>query len=193
MDLYWGVAVIALVGSGAGSFLGSYLKKKGENLATHEDIDKLVDQVRAVTQTTREIEAKISNEVWDRQKRWELKRDAIFEMVRELGSWEGMIGDFASIYQATRATESKQYQQDKRLEAHRNHSEMVRRFERAKMVVLLVCSEETKKNFNDFELIRTRLVQDITRDGVEVGDKEFGDCIRAGIALRDLLRRELER
>ena len=31
--------------AGAGGFLGSYLKTKGENLATHEDIDKLVDQV----------------------------------------------------------------------------------------------------------------------------------------------------
>lgn len=61
---------LSLVGGWLGAYLGSYLKKKGENLATHEDIDKLVDQVRAVTQTTKEIEAKISNEVWDRQKRW---------------------------------------------------------------------------------------------------------------------------
>jgi hypothetical protein len=27
--------------AGAGGFIGWYLKKKGENLATHEDIDKL--------------------------------------------------------------------------------------------------------------------------------------------------------
>jgi len=37
-------------------------KKKGENLATHEDLDKLVVQVRAVTTTTKEIEAKISTD-----------------------------------------------------------------------------------------------------------------------------------
>jgi hypothetical protein len=55
-------ALSALVGSFVGSFLASYFKKKGENLATHEDIALLVDQVRAVTAATKEIEAKISND-----------------------------------------------------------------------------------------------------------------------------------
>ena len=55
------------------AYLGSYLKKKGENLATHEDIDKLLAQVTAVTQATKEIEAKISVDVWERQKKWEIK------------------------------------------------------------------------------------------------------------------------
>jgi hypothetical protein len=31
-----------------------------------------VDQVEAVTTATKQIEARISNEVWDRQKRWEM-------------------------------------------------------------------------------------------------------------------------
>ncbi|MGO9272316.1 MAG: hypothetical protein ACLQOO_19160 [Terriglobia bacterium] len=52
-----------------GAYLGSYLKKKGENLATHEDIDKLVKQVSAVTAATRQIEAKITraSRVYERQ------------------------------------------------------------------------------------------------------------------------------
>jgi hypothetical protein len=72
--------------AGAGAFLGFYLKKKGENLATHEDIDRLNDQVRVVTTTTKEIEAKISGDLWDRQKQWELKRDALFEATRCIAS-----------------------------------------------------------------------------------------------------------
>jgi len=56
-----------------GCILGSYLKKKGENLATHEDIDKLVDQVQAVTKATKEIETKISSDLWDRQKQWDVE------------------------------------------------------------------------------------------------------------------------
>ena len=52
-----------------GSYLGAYLKKKGENLATHEDLSHLVKQMQAVTMATKEIEAKTSNEVWDRQRR----------------------------------------------------------------------------------------------------------------------------
>ncbi len=34
-----------------GSYFASYLKKKGENRAIHEDLSKLVDQVSAVLQT----------------------------------------------------------------------------------------------------------------------------------------------
>ncbi len=76
--------IIPPIVSGAGAYLGSYLGKKGENLATHEDIDKLVDQVGALTKTSKEIEAKISSDMWDRQKRWELKRDVLFEARKQV-------------------------------------------------------------------------------------------------------------
>jgi hypothetical protein len=52
--------VITASVAGIASYLGSYLKKKGENLATHEDINKLVDQVSAVTAATKQIEARIT-------------------------------------------------------------------------------------------------------------------------------------
>ncbi len=57
---YAGIAVTTGVASGVGAYFGSYLKKKGENLATHEDIDKLVAQVSAVTAATRHIEERIT-------------------------------------------------------------------------------------------------------------------------------------
>jgi hypothetical protein len=55
--------VTALV-AGVAAYLGSYLKKKGENLATHEDIDKLVSQVSAVTAATKQIESQIRSSCW---------------------------------------------------------------------------------------------------------------------------------
>jgi hypothetical protein len=60
MGVYAGVLVTTAVGSGVGAYLLSYLKKKGENLATREDIDKLVQQVSAVTAATKQIEARIT-------------------------------------------------------------------------------------------------------------------------------------
>jgi hypothetical protein len=60
----WGLTTLG--GAFIGSFLGSYMKKKGENVATHEDIEKLVDQMKAVTQATKEIESRISGEAWER-------------------------------------------------------------------------------------------------------------------------------
>jgi predicted alpha/beta-fold hydrolase len=81
--------VVTLGGSFGGSYLGAYFKKKGENLATHEDIDKLVEQVGAVTKTTKEIEAKISDEVWDRQRKRELIKTAPARSSCFLGWHEG--------------------------------------------------------------------------------------------------------
>jgi hypothetical protein len=56
-------------------FFGAYANKKGENLATKEDIAQL-------TKIAEGIRAKISDEVWDRQKQWELKRDAVLDAIR---------------------------------------------------------------------------------------------------------------
>ena len=82
----WGFVVVLLMFWR--SFIPAYLNKKGENLATHEDINKLVDQVRVVTTTAKEIEAKISNDAWDRQKQWELKRDAILNVAKTISQIE---------------------------------------------------------------------------------------------------------
>jgi hypothetical protein len=66
------------------SVLRRLLKTKGENLATHEDIDKLVDQVKVVTATTEQIKTEISDAAWNRQKRWELKREVLFEAAKRI-------------------------------------------------------------------------------------------------------------
>ena len=63
-------AIRALLGF-FGGYFKAYATKKGENRAMQEDIHKL-------TTITKEIEAKISGELWDRQKQWELKRDILY-------------------------------------------------------------------------------------------------------------------
>ena len=44
----WWSYVLILIFSGAGSFFAPYLKRKGANLATQEDIGKITDEVEAV-------------------------------------------------------------------------------------------------------------------------------------------------
>ena len=103
MDLSWGMALIPFISAAAGAYLGGYLKKKAENLATHEDIEKLVDQVRAVTMATKEIEAKVSSDVWNQQKRWELKRETLFEATKRLAEIEGALAGLYSMMQVKQA------------------------------------------------------------------------------------------
>jgi len=96
--ILWALSVI--VALFIGGFLKSYLSKKGENLATHEDINRLVEQVRAVTQTTKEIESKISGELWDRQKRWELRRDLLLDLLRRTTVMSNALTALSSTYTA---------------------------------------------------------------------------------------------
>ena len=85
MEHFLAWALITLVSAFIGSYLGGYLKTKGTNLATHEDLDKLVKQMAATTAATKAIEAKIDSEMWNRQRHWELKRDAVLEVIQALG------------------------------------------------------------------------------------------------------------
>jgi hypothetical protein len=73
--------------------LKGYAGKKGETLATHEDIEKIVAQVQAVTQATKEIEAKISDQSWSRQRLVSLKTEKAFEMMKNFGSMDQLLSD----------------------------------------------------------------------------------------------------
>jgi hypothetical protein len=84
--MHYAMLALAALASGFLGFLAGYMKKKGETLATHEDIGKLVQQMSAVTKATKDIEAKISSDVWYRQKRWELKRDILLEGIKRIAA-----------------------------------------------------------------------------------------------------------
>ena len=131
-----------LVSAFVGSYFAGYLKKKGENLATHEDIDKLVAQVAAVTQATKEIEAKISNDVWERQRKWDVKREALFEAMRELAGVEYGLVNYVSTFAVQNA--------DKRVAAEVWNTALVN-FKRARILALLVCGQELKESFETLE------------------------------------------
>lgn len=95
---YAGISTITVLSAGIGAFFGAYLKKKGENLATHEDVDKLLVQIKATTEATKSIEARISSEVWDRQRQWELKREALLEGGRTIADFLASIMRLNAVY-----------------------------------------------------------------------------------------------
>jgi len=147
---YWRLitlpAVFSLIGAWAGSYLSAYLKTKGENLATHEDISKLVDQVRAVTQTTKEIEAKISEDVWDRQRKWEMKRDLLFGMVKGLSAMaHSLDGAFATARMVQKIEPPNPALMEKHLsEMSLDMKTSLTSFNEAWDLARLVCSDETR-------------------------------------------------
>jgi hypothetical protein len=92
--LYPGLFVASLIGAA----VGAYFKRRAENLATHDDLDKLVEQIAAVTQTTENIKAAISDDVWDRQRQWELRRDAILKALDAFNDFESSIIDISATH-----------------------------------------------------------------------------------------------
>jgi len=153
MEHYVIVPLIAFVAGGLGSFLGAYLKKKGENLATREDIDGLVEQVRAVTQAAKEIEAKISDQVWDRQRLWEMKRDALFSAAKTLGT---TIDAFISFYTACETASKLENPADhlpRKLEKSKNWSAAMAQFDEAATIALIVFGKELGQALNQARLL----------------------------------------
>lgn len=79
---------IGVVIGGLIRWWNAYSDEKGKNLATKEDFNDLKEQTRQLTETTKEIESKIDNRMWDRQKQWELKRDTVIELVKVMKEFE---------------------------------------------------------------------------------------------------------
>jgi hypothetical protein len=132
-----------LLGGFTGSFLGSYLKKKGENLATHEDLRKLVQQVEATTIATKSIEAKITNEVWDRQRQWEMKRDAVFDFVSAIVAADDALNTFASAIELERGDSNPERWVEQRAITSTAMNEALDRFDYKRTIALLVCNKST--------------------------------------------------
>jgi hypothetical protein len=57
------VILIVLCTSAIGSFLGAYLKKKGESVATKEDFNDLIEQIKVQTKITEEIKGGVEREL----------------------------------------------------------------------------------------------------------------------------------
>ncbi|HEX4283602.1 MAG TPA: hypothetical protein VHZ28_00825 [Terracidiphilus sp.] len=92
-SFYW---IANFVLSVAGASIGTYFTARAKNLATHDDLDKLVEQVQAVTHATEAIKAEISSGLWDRQKRWEVRRDIVLDFMRSAGRVDAALRDFVS-------------------------------------------------------------------------------------------------
>ena len=81
MNLWESIGLLLgpFVTAGLGSYFGAYLKRKGENLATHEDMNRLVEQVEATTRATEEIKSQVSESFGRRRSAGNLRRMFMFD------------------------------------------------------------------------------------------------------------------
>jgi len=163
---------MSLLGGWIGSFLGAYLKKKGENLATHEDVDKLVEQMKAITQATKTIESNISDRSWDRQRHWELKRDAVFAVMQALGKADEALHSVSVVILEERKAKDPDQFHEARVEAWEKFYEAIEDFDQKRALALIVCG----KLMND---TLTSLKEELRSRGLKLGEGEidsYEDC-----------------
>lgn len=187
----WGIALLPFITAGLGAYLGGYLKTKGENLATHEDIAKLDAQVRVVTTTTEEIKAKISDEVWNRQKRWELKREVLFDAVKRLAEMdEALLGlntklvlDEKPIDELSLEIVAERKGQWAKAAVACNES---------RQLIGIVCEKETIHAFSNFLRVANQVAQGILSNKDEaIYEKSQTELAMKLYAARDAVRKEL--
>lgn len=82
----WWTYLFAFSLAFAGSYFGGYGKRKAENLATKEDFDALLAQVKKTTEETEKVKMDIARVGWVDQQRWVLKRELYMELLDSLYS-----------------------------------------------------------------------------------------------------------
>ncbi len=91
--VYLLLGFLLLIGSGLGAYLGAYLRKRAENLATKDDFELILEEQRRQTRETELIKEDIARAGWIHQRRWDLKHDLysqllqVLEEIKQKGRW----------------------------------------------------------------------------------------------------------
>ncbi len=131
--------------AGGAAYLGAYLKAKGENLATHEDIQKLVSEVEATTAATKAIEGRIGDEFWNKQRVWEMKRDALLAYLGALGELGEAALDIGTAFESTRDPQVASFIPQLRTEASKKFTAAMMAVASRNLAVNVLCGERMKK------------------------------------------------
>ncbi len=193
MDFSLAFTALSFFSGGAGAFLGSYLKKKGENLATHEDVDKLVDQVRAITTATKQIETKISSDFWDRQKQWELKREVLFDASKKLSELESKLRSLKTFWEhlvqgKIEGEESKIRLQHEYVTKWQN---CMQSFGETVSLVFVTCSSDTMRAFAELSDCLRERASEIVGGDLEAYAKTEAERSEKVARVRVAIRKEL--
>jgi hypothetical protein len=187
------LAFAAIAGAFFGWFLKPYLGKKGD-LASHEDIDKVRDEVHAVAATTKQIEAKISGEVWDRQKRWELKRDLLFDAVKKSAAVHQALTKAHAAYQTDKAAMARGEpgRAGEPIKASSAFLEATAELDDTYLLVSLVSGGEARKALGEFIPLARDIGMKLTDGHPEAMQESRSELSKKLAAVTAAVRKELE-
>ena len=149
------VILIFLVVNVFKPFIGSYAAKKGENLATKQDIAQL-------TRIAEGIRAEISDKVWDRQKQWEMKRDSVIEAIRVRTRYSNALAKLGGLLRVIVDERSDEFDRHKQrvAEAYFHCAECDSEYECANLILDLIFGGDTSNSFRNYHQFADSLVRD---------------------------------
>lgn len=80
----WGFWILTAIAA----YLGAYAAEKGKRRAAWEDKNQILEELAKTTRTLKEIEASISNDLWERQWRLNQKRDIYARLLESMSELE---------------------------------------------------------------------------------------------------------
>lgn len=172
------------------------MKKKAEALATKEEFNELKKQTAELTKMTKEIEAEISGGLWDRQKRWEMKREATFEMSKRISAVDDALSQIYSTRKYYRAlAESGQIvdalmKSEAFAKAGANWGRAADAYDSAMALMSIVCSHEVHQTLREFIIFTRKLVPEINTDPQSYIESA-GEIAKQLKRIQELLRKEL--
>jgi hypothetical protein len=187
----WLLALVPLISSGVGAYVGSYLREKAKNLARREDIETVRDEVRVVTTTTKEIEAKISSEVWDRKKQWEMKREVLFEASKSVARVEDRLMALHLVLSVAKDGVEDPNWAESWHEALVEWREAFVGFETVVSLVSVVCNFETTAEFLRFQSVAGSIAGRIVKKDKNVYDKRSEELTKTAFGVKLVIRKEL--
>lgn len=161
-----------------------------------------MDQVKAITEATKKIEAEISSGIWDKQKRWEMKREVLFEAARKISEIDDAILSNAVMLKADRAKqkewETRTPSTEEQLSWGQVKSERLIRWSKAsaefdvsRAFALIACSKEASRAFSELGPCVNTLAAQMT-ENPDAYDTAKAELFRKILLAQKAIRKDLE-
>jgi hypothetical protein len=182
--------MFTVLSGGLGAYLGPYLRKRAENLATHDDIDKLLVQIKATTEVTESIKAEISGDIWARQRQWEMKREVLFEAAKRVAEVRDALATLGSVFMLMETHGGSEWEK-KADETSVRWVNASSAMDETLLLVGVVCDETTINVCNAFQKVATHTAKKAATKDI-AGFKEDSSLFHVSFsATRNAIRREL--
>jgi hypothetical protein len=175
--------------------LEGYGMERGKNQATHADIQMLREDQAKLTQSVESVRQSILHEYWTTQRMWELKKEAIFDAVKELSELQHAVFDVSVQYRISDANPTNDDCFNKAIDSATRYNKQISSFWRARTLVFLTCSGDVTVAFVQLgqKLLELNRQKDGSVGGANKDLSEHAEEITCMLAdLGHLIRRELE-